>query len=329
MGMPCTTIVARIGVALFAAGFLAAAMAQTPSLKPVTLMVPTSPGTVGDLISRLIAPRLSQRLGQTIIIENRTGASGAIGMGAVAKAPPDGSMVLVAPSTMAMINLLQKDLGWDAARDFTPVARMTAVYYAIVAAPGLPVRNVADLIALAKSKPGKMNYSTPGIGTPHHLVTEMFKQRTGIDVVHIPYKASAGAVTDLAGGQVDFAFLPLNGTLALAKAGKMRILATLTDARTSWTSDVPTLRESGVDGVTINAWIGIFLPRNTPRELADRYSREFTALIELPEVKDELLKTGVMSNPGNADELAGVLRRDMAMWKKVVDDGRIVLDAEK
>ena len=313
-------------VALLAwAAWTGPVVAQTAG-KPITLMVPTSSATAADITSRLIQPILQQRLGAPVIVENRTGASGAIGMAAVVRAAPDGNTVLMSPSTMAMINLLQKDLTWNPG-DFQPVARMASLYYAVVVTPSLPVNNINELIALAKSKPGQLNFSTPGVGTPHHLVTELFKQVTGVNVVHIPYKTSAGAVTDLVGGQVQFAFQAVHSVMPLVKGGKLRIIATVTEARTPWTPEIPTLKEAGIEGVVINSWIGAFLPKAASKESVDRYARELNTVLNQRDIKDELLKNGIVVNFGGPEEMAALLKRDMILWKRVVEDGRIQLDA--
>lgn len=293
--------------------------------KPITMIVPVSPGTAVDTLARQIQLRLSQKMSTTVVIDNRTGASGAIGMSAVARAAPDGNTLLVSPSTMAMLNLTQKDLGWDAIADFQPVARLANAPYAVVVTPSLPVNNIKELLALARSKPGALNFASPGVGTPQHLVGELFKQATGIDVVHVSYKTTAGATTDLASGQVQFGFQAIIAVLPLVKAGKLRIIATVTETRTPWTPEIPTLRESGVDGVNINSWISVFLPKNTAREITERYSREIASIMNLPEVKEELLKSGVVVNYAGPEEMGTVLRRDMGVWKKVIDDGRIVM----
>jgi len=305
----------------------AAAHAQVAG-KPITLVVPTGSATAADIVSRLIQPLLQQRLGSPVVVDNRTGASGAIGMTAVQRAAADGNTVLMSPSTMAMINLLQKDLPWTPA-DFQPVARMASLYYCVVVNPALPVNNINELIALAKAKPGTLNFSTPGVGTPHHLVTELFKQVTGANVVHIPYKTSAAGVTDLAGGQVQFAFQALHSVLPLVKAGKLKLIATVTDTRTPWTPDTPTLKEAGIDGVVINSWIGAFLPKAAPREMVERYTRELGAVLNQANIKEELLKNGVVVNFGGPEEMAALLRRDMALWKRVVEEGRVQLEAPK
>ena len=305
-----------------------AALAQVPG-RPVTLVVPTSSATVADITARLLQPVLQQRLGQPVVVDNRTGASGAIGMTAVYRAAPDGNTVLVGPSTMAMINLLIKDLPWQAANDFQSVARLASSFMAVVVPPTLPVNSMQDLVALAKKEPGKLNFATPGMGTPHHLLTELFKQVTAINVVHIPYKTSAASVTDTAGGQVQFAFQPLHGVLPLVKAGKLRLIGTVTEARTPWTPETPTLKEGGIEGVGFNSWTGIFLPKGTARETVERYNREIAAILNTREVREELLKNGIVVNYGGPEDMANQLRGDVAIWKRVVEQGRVVLEEPK
>lgn len=301
-----------------------APLAQVPG-RTITFIVPVSGGTAVDRLARAIQPHLAQRLGATIVIDNRTGASGAIGMAAAARAPNDGSTVLVSPSTMAMIALSQKQLTFDPEKDFTAVARLANIPYSVVVTPTLPIHNVQQLIAAAKASPGKLNFASPGIGTPQHLIGELFKQATGINTVHVPYKTTSGAVTDLAGGQVQYAMQAITAILPLAKAGKVRIIASITDTRTPWTADVPTLRESGVDGVNINSWVALFLPAGASKELAERYSREVAAILAMPQVSESLLSAGIVTQHGGPDEMAALLRRDSALWKRVVTEGKIAL----
>ena len=300
--------------------------AQTTPTDVLTVLVPTTSGTGSDIAARLLAPRLSQRLGRPVIVENRTGASGTIAIGAVAKAAPDGNTILIAPNTMAMISSLYKNLPWDPVDDFAPVARLGKMLVATVVSPSVSATSIEQLVALAKSRPGQLNYATPGNGTPHHLRTEMFKRITGIDIVHIPYKGSAGAVTDLSAGHVQIGFFPLHAVLPLVKGGKLRILATSGDARSAWTPDVPTYRESGINGLNDYDWLGAFFPRNTPKETVNRFSREIIAIFSTPDFQEELSQRGVIANPGSPDELSALLKRELAEWKKVIADGQIVAD---
>lgn len=300
--------------------------AQTSSAEVVTLVVPTTPGTGADIASRLLAPRLSQRLGRPVVVENRTGASGTIAIGGVAKAAPDGHTILIVPNTMAMISSLYKGLPWDPVDDFAPVARLGKMLVATVVNPSVPATSISQLVALAKSKPGELNYATPGNGTPHHLRTEMFKRITGINIVHVPFKGSAGAVTDIAAGHVQIGFFPLHSVLPFVKAGKLRMLATSGDTRSAWTPDVPTYRESGINGLNDYDWLGAFLPRKTPKETVNRISSELIAIFSAPEFQEELSQRGIIGNPGGPDDLSALLKRELVEWKKVVTEGRIVAD---
>jgi tripartite-type tricarboxylate transporter receptor subunit TctC len=304
--------------------FMVQTQAQVPG-KPITLIVPTSPASATDIMARTLQPKLQELLKSNVIVENRTGASGAIGMTDEVRAAPDGNTLLISTSTLAIINLTQKSLSWNPSSDLQSVARLAVIPYAIVANPAVPARNVSELIALAKKEPGVLNYSSPGVGTPHHLVTEMFRHAAGIEVMHIPYKTSAAAVTDLVGGHVQFAFQPLHAVLPLVKAGKLRMLATVTDTRTEWTPEVPTLKEQGVNGVVINSWVGAFLPKSAPRTVVDAYSRHLAAILESPGLAAELLKAGIVAQYGGPADMADLLSQDMAQWRRVVADGRVNL----
>ncbi len=300
--------------------------AQTAAGKTITIVVPTTSGTGSDIAARLLAPRLAKLTGQAVIVDNKTGASGAIGIGAVAAAIADGNTILIAPNSIAMITALNKKLTWDPVADFVPVARLGKMLVSIVVNPALPGTTLAQLVALAKSKPGELNYGTPGSGTPHHLRTEQFKQLTGTNIVHIPYKGSAGAVTDLVGGQVQVGFFPLHSVLQLVNGGKLRMLATSGDTRSIWTPDVPTFRESGISELNDYDWLAAFLPKNTPREIATRLSREITTIFSSAEMAEELAKRGIIANPGGPDELTALLKKELVEWKKIVDQGNIVAD---
>ncbi len=300
--------------------------AQTSSSKTITLIVPTTPGTGSDIAARLFAPHLSRTLGQPVIAENRTGASGIIGMDAVAKAAPDGNTVLFVPNTIAMIGSLIKNLPFDPVNDFAPVARLGKMLVATVVNPSVPAKSIDQLIALAKSKPGQLNYASPGSGTPHHLRTEMFKQITGTHITHVPYKGSAGAVSDLVGGQVQVGIFPLHSVLPMVAAGKLHMLATSGDSRSGWTPEVPTYRESGIKGLNDYDWVAVFLPRKTPKEIVNRLSGALLAIAASPDVQEALMNRGIIPNPGGPDDLTALLKKELVEWKKVVDDARIVAE---
>jgi tripartite-type tricarboxylate transporter receptor subunit TctC len=194
----------------------------------------------------------------------------------------------------------------------------------VVVGTSVPVKSLDQLVALAKSKPGQLNYASPGSGTPHHLRSEMFKQITGTDIVHVPYKGSAGAVVDLVGGQVQIGLFPLHSALPMVSAGKLQMLATSGERRSQWTPDVPTFRESGIKGLNDYDWVGVFLPRSTPKEVTIRLSSELLAIVAAPDVQEALTKSGIIPDPGGPEDLSALLKKELVEWKKVIDDGRIV-----
>ena len=300
--------------------------AQTNEGKLITLIVPTTSGTGSDIAARLMAPRLSKRTGSPVVVENKTGASGIIAINFVANAQSDGNTILIAPNTMAMLKALNKNLPFDPINDFATVARLGKMLVAIAVNPEVPVTSITQLIDYSKSHPNELNYGTPGSGTPHHLRTEMFKQITGANLVHVPYKGSAGAVTDLVGGQVQMGFFPLHSLLQMVNSGKLRMLATSGDSRSVWTSTIPTFKESGIKDLNDYDWLGAYLPKNTNTEVVKRLSREFIAIFSSSEMQDELSKKGIIANPGSSEDLLQLMKRESTEWKKIVDMGNISSD---
>ena len=300
--------------------------AQNSDGKLITLIVPTTSGTGSDIAARLMAPRLSKRTGSPVVVENKTGASGIIAISFVANAQADGNTILIAPNTMAMIKALNKNLPFDPINDFATVARLGKMLVAIAVNPEVPVTSIAQLIEYSKSHPNELNYGTPGSGTPHHLRTEMFKQMTGANLVHVPYKGSAGAVTDLVGGQVQMGFFPLHSLLQMVNSGKLRMLATSGDSRSIWTPNIPTFKESGIKDLNDYDWLGAYLPKNTNTEVVKRLSREIVAIFSSAEMQDELSKKGIIANPGSSDDLLQLMKRESSEWKKIVDTGNIASD---
>ena len=302
------------------------AFAQSPEGKLITLIVPTTSGTGSDIAARLLAPILSKRMNSPVVTENKTGASGIIAIGFVANAPADGNTILIAPNTMAMIKALNKNLPFDPINDFAPVARLGKMLVAMVVNPSVQVNSISQLIEYSKSHANELNYGTPGSGTPHHLRTEMFKQLTGASLVHVPYKGSAGAVTDLVGGQVQVGFFPLHSLLQMVNAGKLRMLATSGDTRSSWTPNVPTFKESGIKDLNDYDWLGAYLPKNASPETVKRLSRELLGIFSSAEMQDELAKKGIIANPGGPEDLMQLMKKETVEWKKIVDNSTITID---
>jgi tripartite-type tricarboxylate transporter receptor subunit TctC len=305
--------------ALFALLFVSfAAAAQEFPARQVTIVASTGAGSASDMIGRVLAPRLQQRLGKPFIVENRTGASGNIGVASVVKSPPDGHTLLIAPSTVTITPWLVKDLGWDPSKDLEPVARLSVIAMALTVHSAVPAQSASQLIAMAKQRPGALNYGTPGNGTPHHLGMELFKQVTGTNLTHVPYKNLPGAVTDVLGGRVDGGFFAVQSVLPHAKSGKVRLLATTGERRTPWTPDVPTLQEAGVTGADVDSWIGLFAPQGTPAAVVQRIHQEVAALMNLPEVSETLFKGGVEVGMSSPQALRELVREDLERYRRVI-----------
>ena len=302
---------------------ITAVQAQVNEGKLITLVVPTTSGTGSDIAARLLAPRLSKRTGAPVVVENKTGASGIIAISYVANASVNGNTILIAPNTMAMLKALNKNLPFDPITDFSTVARLGKMLVAIAVNPEVPVSTINQLIEYSKAHPNELNYGTPGSGTPHHLRTEMFKQMTGANLVHVPYKGSAGAVTDLVGGQVQVGFFPLHSLLQMVGAGKLRMLATSGDSRSLWTPSIPTFKESGIKDLNDYDWLGAYLPKNTNLEIVKRLSKEIVSIFSTAEMQEELSKKGIIANPGSSEDLAQLMKKESIEWKKIVDAGNI------
>ena len=301
----------------------AAAIAQSYPSRPIIFLVPATTATSMDIMARQIAPILSQRLGQPIVVENRVGASGNIGVAQVARAAPDGYTVLVAANTISAAPWLFRNLQFDPVADFAPVAKLAVTKFALVVHPSVEAKSMSDFVALAKKSPGQLNYASPGIATPHHLAMELFKQLAGIDVTHIPYKGSAAAVTDLLGGRVQAAFTTVHSVLSQVQAGKLRILAVASEKRAPWFPNIPTVAEEGIRGVDSDGWAAFMVPVKTPAEIVRRLTEETLAIVSQREFRETALRQGVVVDPAGPEALAALLKSDLAKWQKVIAQGRI------
>jgi tripartite-type tricarboxylate transporter receptor subunit TctC len=292
--------------------------AQEYPSRQITIVSSTGAGSASDMIGRVLAPRLQQRFARPVIVENRTGASGNIGVASVVKSAPDGHTLLIAPSTLTITPWLVKDLGWDPSRDLEAVARLAIISMALTVNAGVPAHNASQFIALAKQRPGALNYGTPGNGTPQHLGMELFKQATHTNLTHVPYKNLPGAVTDVLGGRVDGGFFAVQSVLPHAKAGKVRLLATTGERRTPWTPDVPTLQEQGVTGADLESWIGLFAPSGTPAAIVNRLHEDVAALLALPEVAETLYQGGVQVGVAPPSALRELVVTELERYRRVV-----------
>ncbi len=303
--------------------FAQSSVANYPN-KVVTLVVPFTSGSGSDTISRIISPKLSERWKQPVIVDNRAGASGNIGTDHAAKAAPDGYSILMAIDTMTMTPAVYKTLPYDPVKDLEPIARIATSSYALAVTNTLPVKDVNSLLALIKSKPGQLNYGSPGNGTPHHLSMELLKTLKGVDIVHVPYKGIAGATTDLIGGQVQVMFATFNSLIPFAKAGKLKMIAVTGAKRSELMPDVPTFTEQGIPELeNLYPWYGVLVPAGTPKEIQNKIYNDYTAVMKLPEVEKQLNDLGIQVRLSTSDQLKEIIQSDIARWKKVVKDANI------
>jgi tripartite-type tricarboxylate transporter receptor subunit TctC len=304
-------------LSLFAFANTAAAQDAWPN-RPIRMVVPLPAGASVDVIGRLVAAKLGERLGQTVVIENRAGASGAIGSDAVARAAPDGYTLGMATTTTHVTNaIVNSKLAYDPIKDFTAVAMVGIVPYLLSVSPKLPAKDVRELIALAKAKPGALNYSSVGLGSVAHLATELFANMTGIKLNHVPYRSSAQAVIDLAEGRIDITFGTLGSSLPLIRDGKVRALAVSTAKRASQAPDIPTIIEAGVPGFEMSLWFALVAPAKLPAPITARLNKEINAIVTDPAVIKGLDLQAMEPDPIPLDRMGDLIRNDLTRWREI------------
>ena len=299
------------------------AQAETYPSKPIRVVVPYPPGGTPDILIRELGPKLTAALGQQIIVENRPGAGGNIGSEVVAKAAPDGyTLVMGTTATHSINQALYKKLAYDPLKDFVAVALIATMPNVLVVNNDFPVKNVKELIALAKAKPGTITFGSGGNGTTHHLSGALFEKMTGVDMTHVPYKGAGQALPDLIGGQINIMFDNITSSMAYIKSGKLRVLAVTTPKRSAALPDVPTMQEAGVPGYEMSGWFGLLAPAKTPPEIVARLNKAINKILQSIEMKELLAKQGaeiVISTP--AEFTAFVKERTDKMTKVVKDSG--------
>ena len=310
---------ARIAFAFFAASLAAAAaQAQTWPSKPVRYVVPFPPAGATDITARIIADKISGPLGQSVVVENRPGAAGNVGSEFAAKSAPDGYTMLQVTVAQSISATLYAKLNYDLEKDLAPAAMVALVPNVMIVNPSLPAKSVVEFIALAKAKPGKINFASSGSGTSIHMSAEMFKMLTGVDIVHIPYKGSGPALADLLGGQVDVMFDNLTSSIGHIRGGKLRALAVTTVTRYPELPDVPTMQEAGVAGYEATAWFGIMVPKGTPRNIIMRINSEVNKALAQADVKEKLAQQGALARSWTPEEFGSFIHNEVVKWAKVV-----------
>ena len=313
--------------AALCAASLAAAHAQSYPTKPVRIIVPYPAGGSTDIIARVAATQLSERLKQPFVVENRAGASGAIGSAAVAQAAPDGyTLVMGTASSHGINSALYKNLPYDAVKDFAPVTVVATTPNIIVVHPSVPAQNLQELLALAKAKPGTLNFGSTSAGGSPHMSAELLKMMAGVNMVHVPYKGAAPMLTDLMGGQVQIGFDNLPSTINFVRSGKVRALAVTTAQRWPGAPDIPTVAESGVPGYEVSGWFGLLAPAGTPKEVLQTLQQAVAAAVKQPEVHKQLLDLGAQPVANAPQEFAAQISADVAKWREVVRVTGVKLD---
>lgn len=297
--------------------------AQPLSDRPITIVVPFTAGTGIDILARIFGDELQQRWGQTVTIENRPGASGNIGSQYAATRPADGHSIMMTVNTFVMNVSLFKSVPYDPQKSFAPIVEVAVGQLALAVHPSLPAQSARALVALAKESPGKINYASPGRGTPQHLAMELLKLTAQIDLVHVPYSGSAGAVRDLVGGHVGAMFIPLHTVLPLANDKQVRLLAIGSAERSALAPDIPTFAEEGLAGIDIELWYALLAPAGTPADLVARYNQTANDILSSSTVRDALAKQGLNARGGSPADLARLIAADQARWAKVIKDAGI------
>ncbi len=306
-------------LALVCAGAAHAADKPDYPNRPIRMMIPFPPGGGSDLVARMVAMNLSERLGRTVVADNRAGAGGVIATDTVAKAAPDGYTILWGTSGGMVINpLLDSTLPYHPMRDFAPVSMVAVNPFLLVVNNALPANSFKELVALAKAKPGQLNYSTPGAGTPAHLAMELLKVMTGTNIVHIPYKGAAAALTDIIAGNVQMKFNSMPAVVPLIKSGRIKALAISTPQRSKVMPEIPTIIESGVPGFEVVTWYGIFTPAKTPRNIVDKLNAHIVKTMASAEVGQRLIDDGAEPRSSTPDGLVTYMREEAERWKKAI-----------
>jgi tripartite-type tricarboxylate transporter receptor subunit TctC len=294
------------------------AVAQSYPAKPIRFVVPYPPGGGTDVVARILNEPLAAELGQPIIIDNRGGAAGNVGTDIVAKAPADGYNILFTLSSHTINPKLYDKLPFDVEKDFVPISLAAMIPQILVVHPSVPANNVKELIALAKAQPGKLNYASVGTGSPGHIAGELFKLRTGIDIVHIPYKGGGPAVTDTIGGQVQLLFVSMPAAWQFVKAGRLKAIAVTSARRSATAPEVPTFLESGVPDFVVDSWYGALAPAKVPPAIVARLNAAFVKVLDLPQVKEKLMAQGAEAAASTPAEFDRVIKDELAKWEYVI-----------
>ena len=318
---------AALACALACAALPMQAAAQSYPSKAVRLIVTFPPGGSSDMAARIIAPKLAERLGQAVVIENRPGAGGGIGVDLAAKAAPDGHTIVMAPAGALTANInLYKNLPYDPVKDLAPVILVGTSPFVLAANAALPASSIREVVALARAKPGELTYASGGNGTAMHLSGELLKSMSGTNIVHVPYKGTVPAVMAVIAGDTQLAIADVTAILPHVKSGRLKVLGLLSRERSTLAPDIPTLAETGLPGYDANGWFALMAPAATPPAIVARLNTEVAAVLQLPEVREQFLRAALEAKPGTPQDLAQLIAAETVKWAKVIREAGVKID---
>ena len=313
----------RLMAALIAVACVAPVSAQDYPTRPITLVVPYPAGGGNDVLGRLVGEKMSKSLGQTVVVENRGGAGGTLGTRAVAKAPPDGYTMLIATSSLAINPSLYPNVGYDPRKDFAPIGLLASGANVVLVHPSVPAKSIAELIALAKKNPGKLNFASTGSGSSVHLAAELFAVMAGVKINHVPYRGSGPALNDLLGGHVTMMFATLPSAIGIVQGGKVRALAVTGAKRSNVFPNLPTIAEAGLPGYEAELHYGLVAPAGTPRPIVDRLNAALREALNDPALRERLAREGAVPLPSTPEEYAADIDAEEKKWGKIVRDAGV------
>jgi tripartite-type tricarboxylate transporter receptor subunit TctC len=317
-------VIAACAAALLVCG---GALAQQYPNKPIRLLLPFPPGAPSDLVGRTIGQKLGEQMGQNFIPDNRPGAGGTLGLSIAAKSPPDGYTVFVTSPTIALSPSLYSNLQFDPVKDFAPVARLASIENVMLVHPAVPAKTLKEFVALARARPGKLNYGSGGPGTTNHLANELLKSLEKLDIVHVPYKGATVATTALIAGEVDEVIVSVASVLPFIRAGKVRPLAVLSEKRVATLPDVPTSKEAGFPNFQMSIWYGMMAPAGTPREIVTRLYQEVAKAFEDKTLRQHMANAGMDPWLGSPEEMGKLVRSEISRYAKIIQSAGIKKDA--
>ena len=298
------------------------AHAQDYPSKPIRMIVPYPPGGGTDVVARIVNEKLSQELGQAIVIDNKGGAGGSVGTEIASKAAPDGYTILLTLSSHTINPKLFPKLGYDVERDFIPISLAASIPQILVANPAVPASNMQELLAWMKANPGKVNYASVGVGSPAHIAGELLKLKSGVQMTHVPYKGGGPAMTDVIGGQVQLAIVSMPAALQFVKAGRVKALAVASAKRSASAPDVPTIAEGGLD-VVVESWYGVLVPAKTPAPIVAKLNAAMVKVLAMPDVKEKLFAQGAEAVSNSPAEFEAIIKEELGKWEYVIREAKI------